>query len=441
VLFVLLCSGGAQAIAQDAAWRVAKSSGDVAIVSSSAQPIALTEGTVVKPGDAIRTGRNGRVLLSRGEESILIEPNSVVGIPAEKKDGLSTTILQKSGSILLDVEKRNVQHFQVETPYLAAVVKGTQFRVTVKRDGARVDVVRGQVEVADFKSGKFALVLPGQVAQVSARAGGLSLSGSGTLGRIQQGTPRAPSVMPAPAREQSRPLQHSTSNGNPLHIAAPLGEVKLDINKATQGLARASAADSAAGRGGANANASASGNGNDSGDNANAKAGGSGFSTVDNGGNGGGNGAAGGIGLGNNGVGSGNGGGTGGAVGASGGVSGGGSASNGGVVAGVLGTVNGVTSGLTKKLKLSDTRLKRDIVPVGRLVNGLGLYRYRYLWSDTAYVGVMAQEVELVRPDAVVRGTDGFLRVDYDALGLTFQTFDEWTASSKAKEIAASARP
>ena len=189
LVLVALLWWGAQAIAQDAAWRVAKSSGDVSIVSSSAQPIALTEGTVVKSGEAIRTGRNGRVLLSRGEESILIEPNSVVGIPAEKKDGLSTTILQKSGSILLDVEKRNVRHFQVETPYLAAVVKGTQFRVTVKKDGARVDVVRGQVEVADFKSGKFALVLPGQAAQVSARAGGLTLSGSGTLGRIQKASP------------------------------------------------------------------------------------------------------------------------------------------------------------------------------------------------------------------------------------------------------------
>src|SRR6476646_8474546 len=170
VLLVLLCSGGAQAIAQEPVWRVAKSSGDVSIVSSGAQQVALTQGTVVKPGDTVRTGRNGRVLLLRGAESILIEPNSDVGIPAEQKDGLSTTVLQKAGSILLEVEKRNVQHFQVETPYLAAVVKGTQFRVTVKRDGARVDVVRGQVEVADFKSGKFALVLPGQVAQVSARA-------------------------------------------------------------------------------------------------------------------------------------------------------------------------------------------------------------------------------------------------------------------------------
>src|SRR5258708_39110277 len=112
----------------------------------------------MKPGDNIRPGRNGRVLLARGNETMLISPNSVVGIPAEKQDGSKTTIIQQAGSILLEVEKRDSNHFTVETPYLAAVVKGTQFRVTVHNDDTQVDVLRGQVEVTDFKSGKYALV-------------------------------------------------------------------------------------------------------------------------------------------------------------------------------------------------------------------------------------------------------------------------------------------
>ena len=47
----------------------------------------------------------------------------------------------------------------------------------------------------------------------------------------------------------------------------------------------------------------------------------------------------------------------------------------------------------------------------------------------TAYVGVMAQEVQTVMPQAVVRGRDGYLRVFYDKLGLEFQTYDRWKAS------------
>jgi hypothetical protein len=47
----------------------------------------------------------------------------------------------------------------------------------------------------------------------------------------------------------------------------------------------------------------------------------------------------------------------------------------------------------------SDIRLKQDIVPLARLDNGLELYRFRYKGSDhTAYVGVMAQEVQKIKP-------------------------------------------
>jgi outer membrane immunogenic protein len=84
----------------------------------------------------------------------------------------------------------------------------------------------------------------------------------------------------------------------------------------------------------------------------------------------------------------------------------------------------------------SDARLKRDITLVGRLDDGLGLYSYRYLWSDTVYVGVMAQEVALIHPNAVVRGPlDDYLRVDYSRLGLKLMTLQEWDARSKGERL------
>jgi len=73
---------------------------------------------------------------------------------------------------------------------------------------------------------------------------------------------------------------------------------------------------------------------------------------------------------------------------------------------------------------------------VGRRDDGLGLYRYRYLWSDTVYVGVMAQEVALIHPEAVVRGVfDNYLRVDYGRLGLKLMTLPEWDARSKGERL------
>ncbi len=77
----------------------------------------------------------------------------------------------------------------------------------------------------------------------------------------------------------------------------------------------------------------------------------------------------------------------------------------------------------------SDIRLKRDVVLVGQLDNGLALYSFRYLWSDQVYVGVMAQEVAGVVPQAVGQNQDGYLFVNYGMLGIAFQTFDEWRRS------------
>ena len=76
----------------------------------------------------------------------------------------------------------------------------------------------------------------------------------------------------------------------------------------------------------------------------------------------------------------------------------------------------------------SDLLLKHDVVLLEHLDNGLGYYRFSYLGSDKAYVGVIAQEVQTPRPDAVMRGRDGYLRVDYDKLGLKFRTYRDWLA-------------
>ena len=79
----------------------------------------------------------------------------------------------------------------------------------------------------------------------------------------------------------------------------------------------------------------------------------------------------------------------------------------------------------------SDIRVKHDIALLGRLDTGLGFYRFSYNGSDKAYVGVMAQEVEAVMPEAVVRGDDGYLRVFYERLGLRMQTWEEWVATGE----------
>jgi len=77
----------------------------------------------------------------------------------------------------------------------------------------------------------------------------------------------------------------------------------------------------------------------------------------------------------------------------------------------------------------SDMRVKHEIVLLGRLDDGLGYYRFVYDGGHTAYVGVMAQEVQTVMPEAVTRDADGYMRVSYDLLGLPFETYRQWVAT------------
>jgi len=88
----------------------------------------------------------------------------------------------------------------------------------------------------------------------------------------------------------------------------------------------------------------------------------------------------------------------------------------------------------------SDIALKHHVILLGHLDNGLGYYRFSYNGSEKAYVGVMAQEVQAIRPDAVFRGYDGYLRVYYDRLGVPFQSYDQWIASGARIPSAAPVR-
>lgn len=65
----------------------------------------------------------------------------------------------------------------------------------------------------------------------------------------------------------------------------------------------------------------------------------------------------------------------------------------------------------------SDARVKEDIRRVGETDEGLGVYTYRYKGSPVTQMGVMAQEVEQVHPEAV-GNIGGIKTVRYDLLGM-----------------------
>jgi hypothetical protein len=73
-------------------------------------------------------------------------------------------------------------------------------------------------------------------------------------------------------------------------------------------------------------------------------------------------------------------------------------------------------SGLGLLGGLSDVRAKTNISRIGKLLDGQNVYSFRYKGDPTSRIGLMAQEVEKTRPDAVSKLPDilgGLKVVDY----------------------------
>jgi hypothetical protein len=126
----------------------------------------LMRGDTVFDTSKIRTESSGRVELSRGEEIISLGGNTEIVINQADAQRM-TRIVQVWGTVSVEAEKRNVQHFSVQTPVLAALVKGTQFTVTYRNGVTRVAVDEGVVEVLDLATNSSVDLRPGQSAAAS----------------------------------------------------------------------------------------------------------------------------------------------------------------------------------------------------------------------------------------------------------------------------------
>lgn len=78
-----------------------------------------------------------------------------------------------------------------------------------------------------------------------------------------------------------------------------------------------------------------------------------------------------------------------------------------------MGGLFGLAGSLGSAAIMSDRRLKTENKRVGTLDNGLPVYSYRYKAGGATHLGLMADEVEKLHPEAVVEGHNGFKAVRY----------------------------
>ncbi|KEO85342.1 hypothetical protein EH30_12495, partial [Erythrobacter sp. JL475] len=213
LLPVALLLSSTSAFAQSGPWTVTETRGDVLIRTPNGERVAK-RGETLTAGHQVVTGSGGNATIVRGQEFVTVRPNSRITIvPRERERGV-IQIIQDFGSALFNVGKQQNPHFGVDTPYLAAVVKGTTFSITVSEEGASMQVTEGAVEASTVDGGARDLVRPGEVAMIAA-GDRFRLNIEGDVPR-QIDSPQRAVTTPAPAAPAAAA---ATSSGN--SVAAP----------------------------------------------------------------------------------------------------------------------------------------------------------------------------------------------------------------------------
>jgi hypothetical protein len=202
-------------------WVAVEVGGAVAQRDADGAWQAVGPGTVLAAGASLRTGDGAMLVLSHGRDRVTVSPNSELQIPAHADPAHGASIIERIGTILFRVEHSPGRRFEVESPYLAAVVKGTVFTVSTSDQAGSVHLAEGSVEVSAAASKETALLRPGETAVVA--ASGKDISILGRPGSIN----RQHSENDPPEREEK---------SGAAAITRTLGEEQLDIGRVSNGL-------------------------------------------------------------------------------------------------------------------------------------------------------------------------------------------------------------
>ncbi|AQQ02244.1 hypothetical protein B0E33_00440 [Roseibium algicola] len=259
LLLIPLSAGLTKACAAE--WVITRISGTVYLVAPGIQAHRASKGMTLHKGHTIATRKGARAVLQRGKDSITVGPNTEFALSQFRSNDSQTTLLQRKGTIDVDVETRGRPFFRVETPYLAAVVKGTRFSVTVTGNESRVSVQRGVVGVQDLASGQQSDLRAGQTVQSApGRFNGLKSVGK-SRAAIQQGTPGKPSFgdTPASLSPAGSKAQNTTTSGRD-NAASGNGNANASSGNSGNRGSSGNANENSSGNSGGNSGANSGGN-------------------------------------------------------------------------------------------------------------------------------------------------------------------------------------
>ena len=204
VLVAVVLSSGAVSAARAEHITITRMSGSVTVLADGSKVDARVGASLATPL-RIETASDGSLHIEQESSALDIGPNSVVVLPQTAPTSKWERIRQEVGRVLYSVKPRKTRSFEVETPYLVSVVKGTTFSVAIDERSATVALLEGSVELSSPEIDQPLLLKPNQSARRAAGERSIAVTTLDTSTRPQAraGSVRSP-LAPASAEVDPR---------------------------------------------------------------------------------------------------------------------------------------------------------------------------------------------------------------------------------------------
>lgn len=151
-----------------------------------------TAGMTVSLPAVVSTGDDGSLKMRQGDTTISVAANTALEFFADAAAGsVLQRVVQDKGSAFYDVAPRESNRLRVETPYLVAVIKGTEFDVTIADETTSISLFEGRLQIEAEDIGEVVQLLAGQIARRHAGDAQITILNMSDGEPIAQNKPRA----------------------------------------------------------------------------------------------------------------------------------------------------------------------------------------------------------------------------------------------------------
>lgn len=110
--------------------------------------ITPRQGTIVRTGDAVRTGGNGELVFVLGRDAFMVRPNTRIQFTDIAVEGVTTLFRITTGAVLSVFERGPRK--RVETPTATMGIRGTAMYIEAAQERSYVCTCYGSVEITPY---------------------------------------------------------------------------------------------------------------------------------------------------------------------------------------------------------------------------------------------------------------------------------------------------